>query len=335
MGACSLGFNAFALTGEKKYRDWVLEYAGAWRDRILANKGNIPTNIGLDGTVGGEWGGKWYGGTFGWNFDPSTSGRNYYMRGARTGLGTALVLTGDMSFAEPLRRQIANLYAASKTENGRVLFPQKHGDNGWYGFTANQYFDVQRDLYLWSMNAADRAHLDSDPWLRFLDAKDDGYPMRALQADFERLRRRVAAMRADTSTADTRPSDGAQRFAPVATETLVNLMLGANEPGASGNVLHARLRYFDPAARRAGLPPDVAALVRKITADSVVVTLVNINPVDSRDVIVQSGAYAEHQATQYNDSQFTVRLAPGAGDTLTIPMKRYANAPTAAFPWDR
>ncbi|MBM3754856.1 MAG: hypothetical protein FJW38_12860 [Acidobacteria bacterium] len=335
MGACSLGFNAFALTGEKKYRDWVLEYAGAWSDRVLANKGNIPTNIGLDGTIGGEWGGEWYGGTFGWNFDPSTSGRNYYMRGARTGLGTALLLTGDMSFAEPLRRQIANLYAASKTENGRVLFPQKHGDNGWYGYTANQYFDVQRDLYLWSMNAADRAHLDSDPWLRFLDGKDDGYPMRALQTDFERLRRRVAAMRADTSTADTRPSDGAQRFSPVATETLVNLMLGANEPGASGNVLHARLRYFDPDARRAGLPPDVAALVCKITADSVVVTLVNINPVDARDVIVQTGAYAEHKATQYDDSQFTVRLAPGAGDTLTVPMKRYANAPTAAFPWDR
>jgi hypothetical protein len=264
MGACSLGFNAFALTGEKKYRDWVLEYAGAWRDRILANKGNIPTNIGLDGATGSEWGGKWYGGTFGWDFDPSTSGRNYYMRGARTGMGTALLLTGDMSFAEPLRRQIANLYAASKQENGRVLFPQKHGDNGWYGYTANQYFDVQRDLYLWSMNTADRVHLDSDPWLRFLDGKDEGYPMRALQGDFERLRRRVAAMLADTSTPDTRPSDGAQRFSPVSTETLVNLMLGANEPGSSGNVLHARLRYFDPAARRAGLPPDVAALVRKI-----------------------------------------------------------------------
>ncbi len=335
MGACSLGFNAFALTGEKKYRDWVLEYAGAWRDRILANKGNIPTNIGLDGAIGGEWGGKWYGGTFGWNFDPSTSGRNYYMRGARSGLGTALLLTGDMSFAEPLRRQIANLYAASKQENGRLMIPQKYGDNGWYGFTANQYFEVQRDLYLWSMNNADRAKLDSDPWLRFLDGKDEGYPMRALQGDFERLRRRVLAMRADTSTPDTRPSDGAQRFSPVSTETLVNLMLGANEPGASGNVLHARLRYFDTAARRAGLPPDVAALVRRITADSVVVTLVNLNPVDARDVIVQTGAYAEHQATQYNDSQIRVHLAPGAGDTLTIAMKRYANAPTAAFPWDR
>ena len=152
LGACSLGFNAFAFTGEKKYRDWVLEYAGAWRDRILANGGNIPTNIGLDGKIGGEWGGKWWGGTFGWNFDPAVSGRNYYMRGARTGLGEAFLLTGDASFIDPLRKQLANLYAAQKEENGRVLLPQKYGEKGWYGYTANQYFEVQRDLYLWSMD---------------------------------------------------------------------------------------------------------------------------------------------------------------------------------------
>ena len=31
----------------------------------------------------------------------------------------------------------------------------------------------------------------------------------------------------------------------------------------------------------------------------------------------------------------TVRLAPGAGATLTLAMTRYANQPTVAFPWDR
>src|SRR5687767_2453147 len=41
LASCSLGFNAYALTGERKYRDWLLEYAGAWRDRVLANGGNI------------------------------------------------------------------------------------------------------------------------------------------------------------------------------------------------------------------------------------------------------------------------------------------------------
>ena len=35
------------------------------------------------------------------------------------------------------------------------------------------------------------------------------------------------------------------------------------------------------------------------------------------------------------DSSFAVELAPGAGETLEIGMRRYANGPTFAFPWDR
>ncbi|OYW24481.1 MAG: hypothetical protein B7Z44_20440, partial [Caulobacter sp. 12-67-6] len=283
-------------------------------------------------------------GTFGWNFDPAVTGRNYYMRGARTGLGTALLLTGDQSFAEPLRRQLANLYAVKREEGGRTLLPQKHGPNGWYGYTANQYFDVHRDLYLWSMNEADLAHLAADPWLNFLRGKNAGYPAAALAREFERLRGRVAAMRADESTKETRPSDGAQRFSPVATETLVNLMLGGNDPGSSGNILHARLRYFDPARRRAGLPEDVAALVTGLTAETATVVLVNTNPVVGRAVTVQLGAFGEHAGTYVEiggkrtalaGSDFRVELAAGAGERLVIGMKRYANRPRAEMPWER
>ena len=151
-------------------------------------------------------------------------------------------------------------------------------------------------------------------------------------------------MRNDPSTPDTRPSDGAQRYNPVAADTLVNLMLGANEPGTSGNVLHSRLRYFDPERRRAGLPEDVAALVEKMDAGSVVVTLVNTSPVHARTVVVQTGAYAEHHCVSVEAGgrkvavdapHFTVKLAAGAGETLTIAMRRYVTQPTAAFPWDR
>jgi hypothetical protein len=245
---------------------------------------------------------------------------------------------------EPLRRQIANLYAARREENGRILLPQKHGDNGWYGYTRNQYFEVQRDIYLWLMDPADRKWLADDPWSLYLDGKDPEYPLRALQGDFERLRRRMEGMRQDMTTADTRPSDGAQRFSPIATEALVNLTLGGNDPGKDGNILHSRVRYFDPQRRRAGLPEDVAALVEKITPGSVVLRLVNTSPVHARDIVVQTGAFAEHQCVaveaggarlDVNASHFTVSLEPGAGGTLTITMKRYANQPTATFPWDR
>ncbi len=54
-------------------------------------------------------------------------------------------------------------------------------------------------------------------------------------------------------------------------------MLGGLLPGKNGLILHCRLRYFDPVARRVGIPPDVAALVEKMTAESVPVTLVNTN----------------------------------------------------------
>lgn len=344
--ATTLGANAYLLTGDARYRDWVLEYAGAWRDRIIANKGNVPTNIGLDGRIGGEWDGKWYGGTFGWNFDATSNTRNYYMRGVRIGLGNAFLLSHDATFLAPLRQQLDNLYAAKKEENGRILLPNKYGDNGWWAFLPNQHFDVQRDLWLFAMDSRqppDRL-VAGDPWIAYLAGKNAAYPAEALRNGIADLRRRVQGFRNDTSSPDMRASDHAQRFTPVNTTALVNLMNGANDPGGSGNLLHARLRYFDPERRRAGLPQDVAALVDSLEDGAVTVTLVNLSQTQERDVIVQTGAYAEHTATEVTAGDrtykvggpsFTVRLANGAGTRLRITMRRYTNQPTLTFPWDR
>lgn len=340
--SATLATNGYMLTGESKYRDWLLEYAGAWRDRVLANHGNIPTNIGLDGRIGGEWNGKWYGGTFGWNFWPQESGRNYYIRGPRIAFGEALMLTGDLGFAEPLRRQIANLYAAKKVENGRILLPNKHGDDGWYGYTPNQHFDVQRDLYLWSMQAGDLEHIANDPWIAYLLGSNRDYPETALRAELERVRRQVEALRRDQSTADTRASDSPQRYNPVSAGALVNLTVGGNDPGSSGNILHSRVRYFDPVSRRAGLPSGVAALVEKIEPERVILTLVNTDPVHARKLILRMGAYGEHHCTsvslggtetKVDGRDFTVELAPGAGGALAIAQRRYAHQPALALPW--
>jgi hypothetical protein len=151
-------------------------------------------------------------------------------------------------------------------------------------------------------------------------------------------------MRADTRTPDTTMSDDPNSINPATTNALVQLMLGGLPVGRTGYPLHCRLRYFDPARRRAGLPPHVAALVDRIAEDDVAVTLVNLDPVDSHTVVVQGGAYAEHQiasvragdsgdAVPVDRPHFAVRLAPGAGQRLTIAMQRYANPPTLAFPW--
>ena len=70
----------------------------------------------------------------------------------------------------------------------------------------------------------------------------------------------------------------------------------------------------------------------------------NTNPVEPISVVVQAGGYAEHQflAASVNGKEVaidqpyvTVRLEPGAGSRLEFKMKRYANQPTLAQPWDR
>ena len=98
------------------------------------------------------------------------------------------------------------------------------------------------------------------------------------------------------------------------------------------------------AARRAGLPPDCAALIEAMDASSVTVSLVNVGKTE-RTVIVQAGAYAEHtlrtvsvddgpaQVLGDGDSTLTVVLPPRCGGRLTLGMSRYANRPSLRLPW--
>ena len=92
------------------------------------------------------------------------------------------------------------------------------------------------------------------------------------------------------------------------------------------------------------MPDDVAALVEKLTADEVTVTLVNTSQLATRQLIVQAGGYAEHQFISatingkthpVNAATLPLRLAPGAGAKVVLKMKRYANQPTMSFPWGR
>ncbi|NNK64376.1 MAG: hypothetical protein HKO98_14355, partial [Gemmatimonadetes bacterium] len=131
MAAAMVPFTAYILTQDEKYRDWVLDYIGAWRDRTEQNGGNIPSNIGLDGTIGGEWGGKWYCGVWGWTGEGE---RNYVFRGPPEGFDVALILSGDPSYTQAMRHQVDNLFAASKVVDGEVLIPHLYDDQGWGGY---------------------------------------------------------------------------------------------------------------------------------------------------------------------------------------------------------
>jgi hypothetical protein len=349
LSATTLALNAYMLTHDRKYKDWLLEYVDAWRRRMADNGGIIPSNIGLDGTIGGECGGKWYGGVYGWGFsvmDPATgklADRSRVQLGL-IGFGNAYFLTGDDRYLDPWRKQIGLVNAQKKLVDGREMYPHMYGDQGWYAYSPRKYDDGAPELWYWSMRTEDRERLPTNGWLAYLDGRDPSYPERALRADFGTIRRRVAGLHEDTTTPDTRLADDPMEFNPATVGTLVQLMLGGILPGRTGSILHCRVRHFDPQARRAGLPEDVAALVESLSADEATIVLVNVNQTEPRSVIVQAGGYAEHQFTSVvldgrevlvDRPDIAVHLAPGAGARMVLKMRRYTNAPTLAPPWDR
>ncbi len=345
--ATCLALHAYLLTHEPKYKDWLLEYVEAWRQRILNNKGIIPTNIGLDGKIGGAAGGKWYGGVYGWGFSVAMpqSGklahRNTHYLGL-AGFGNAFLLTGDDRYLNPWRKMIDLINAQGKMVKGTMGYPKMFGDAGWYEFLPEKYKIGAEEIWYWSMRADDRKRLPAGGWHAFLEGKNSTYPEDMLRQELAVIRKKVEAMRADRTTPDTRLADDPVRFNPAAAGNLVRLMLGGLHHGNRTLVLHARVRYFDPERRRAGLPEDVAALVERLDADSTTLTLVNINQVEPRLVFVQAGAYGEHQfsgvavdgkKSKVNGRHLLVRLDPGAGARLVLGTRRYLNTPTWALPW--
>lgn len=359
LAATTLHLNAFALTGQEKYKKWALEYADAWKQRSAQAGGMIPSNIGLDGKLGGEHDGQWWKGTYGWNFTifdgelEKIAHRNYFMHGAWPGFSNALLLSGDQSYVDVLRKQLSLIYAQKKQEGGKSLYPQMYGDPRgykhkgkpeWYHYTENAFSDRMTEVYLWSMKPEDYTMIPAKPaWIEYLAGKNANYPQEALSSAFSHIRSNLEDMRNDTTTADTRLADYLLDMQPVSTDALLNLTTGGYFANGRIWVLHSRFRYFDAEKRRAGLPEDVAALVEKMDNTSATVTLVNTNQVSPRTVVVQGGGYAEHQilsasingkSIPVNAKAFTVQLAPGAGTTLRVEMQRYKNAPTWAFPWN-
>jgi hypothetical protein len=347
--ATTLAANAFLLTGQSRYRDWLLEYAQAWLERMDANQGIIPSNIGLDGTIGGAAGGRWYGGVYGWGFSvvvPQTGEIAHRSRVERglVGFGNAYLLTGDRRFIDAWTGMLDRVSAQAQTIDGTTMYPRMYGDDGWYAFEPTPWSAGARECYFWTCDPRDRQRAGDDPWLKFLDGNDPEYPVRALRADFESLRQKVRGMRQDPTTPDTRLADDPMEFNPATVSTLRELMLGGIDPGRGGALLHCRLRYFDPVRRRAGLPPETAALIERMSDDEVTVTLVNLSPSARTRLIVQAGAYAEHRCltVQHDGGEvaigqphFDVLLEPGCGARLRIRTDRYANQPTLLFPWDQ
>jgi hypothetical protein len=368
LGATTLGLATFALTGDARYRYWTLEYLDAWVERTRRNGGLIPSSVGLDGRVESGYG--WYGGVYGWGFSvmeiPWRGRLAHRAVHERTpfALANALLLTGKREYVHVWRQVVEQVNANAIQESGQTLYPHmygrldrldrlQHGESldglpadgptGWYEFRAEKFAPAAEALWYWTL---DRTALEltgqTPAWVRYFDGEEPGYPDAALHAELESLRSKIAGMRADHRAADRTMSDDMNALNPATGGTLIQLMLGGMPTGRDVHALHACVRYFDPVRRRAGLPEQVAALVERFTETEVTLQLVNLDPLEEKVVVVQSGAYAEHRITRVRStpidlpvdhSHVTVRLAPGAGSRLTLTINRYVNQPTFAFPW--
>ncbi len=196
----------------------------------------------------------------------------------------AVLLTGDMGYLDIPRGQIDYLVNLGRMEDGQLLVPYRHSDDGW---TSYRPLEPQHIAQIWYMSQSDKDrqaieqfpqvqttwldvapgsakgdNIHFGPWYCYLDGRNPDYPRLILESQYAEVLRRLDKMRNDY-----RRSAGVGR-APLA----------GHQPGTHGSAGPTHLRRPPgrsttaaccmPAcaittltARRPGLPPDVGALV--------------------------------------------------------------------------
>jgi len=397
LGATTLAANAYLLTGEEKYKNWVMEYTGAWVERARVNGGIVPDNVGLSGKIGEHIDGKWWGANYGWVWP---HGWESIGQAVFIAAQNASLVAGDRRYLAFLRNQMDILAGQGITEEGTLYVPHKYGDRGLVNYKPWTFLQIlrnpdqtalQRDgwfeflpmdpmfpAHLWNMSLSpddlDRSRKlrnqqrkehaviskryrkdqggNEGAWLAYMQGELPDYPEQIMRHAIAQVYGRLAMMRSDTEDPLKYGDAYLQSRNPVNCEGLVQLTTGAPLPIYNGGLLVAQVRHFDPARRRPGLPPDVAALVSSVAEDFVALTLLNLSVDEERDLIVQAGAAGEHEFTdllmesrekgkpvkstvKVGGRFVRVSLAPGAGSTLRLGIKRFARQPTYTLPWNQ
>ncbi|MEE1736852.1 hypothetical protein PUR49_10115 [Streptomyces sp. BE147] len=237
LAATGLATNAFLLSGEQRYADWVAEYVGAWRER-LDGQDVVPDNAGLSGTVGEYLGGRWYGAHYGWSWP---HGLSPVGSATLVGASNAALLTGDAAFLDLARnpldavlRQGEQRGAGERGTLGKrwdphlramdadrtLMVPQRHNDSGWFDFTV---MPGQLPVSLWhfSRESQDQERIErlragarwdwrtvhtqrikdeaghEEPWYEFLQGRNPGFPERMLRSALDSCAERVEAIEND------------------------------------------------------------------------------------------------------------------------------------------
>jgi hypothetical protein len=375
LNATSLIANAFLYTGDDKYTRWITDYIQAWMDRAEANGGLIPDNVGPTGKIGERMGGKWWGGYYGWRWPHG----GWVMLEAMCNAGcNATLLTGDSSWLDLFRSQADKLWEMRREEDGQIMIPNKHGDQGWFEYTPHaeshtlrllmyayavgrqqqdldrieeQYGDrpLPRDLPLPVCSKAGNFHIHD--WFEYTVGRNPEFPERALEITQVEMRRRLEVIDSETldwttwrDVQDWQDVHHWQSINPVVPEGIMQMSMGTPTAVYHGGMVHAALRYFDPVDRRPGLPPHLSALVDEVETDHICVHLVNTDILETREVILQAGAVAEHEFGEVrredgdaapvavDGRHLRVRLGPATQVRLRIGLKRLAHKPTYARP---
>jgi hypothetical protein len=179
LGVGGLVLNAFLVSGEPRYADWLAGYVGAWQRRAAANGGLIPDNVGTDGAVGSQLDGRWYGGHYGWSWP---HGMYSIAQATLIGAMSAALATRDDRYLD-LPRQLldeiigrARSFAFTSSDSSIsprwrahlgpaadqpiLLVPYRHSDRGWFDWNPVQA-SVPVALWQYSADPADQARLDA------------------------------------------------------------------------------------------------------------------------------------------------------------------------------
>ncbi|MCY4402483.1 MAG: hypothetical protein OXD54_07900 [Candidatus Poribacteria bacterium] len=158
LAATTLAANAYMLTGEEKYKEWVKEYVDAWIERTEENDGIVPDNVGLSGIVGEHMEDKWYGSRYGWSWP-----HGWHSVGQAVSVAgqNAALLHRDLTYMDFPRSQIDVLIKHGIEHNDQLYVPQKYGDPGMGNYIPGPWlqYPIKND---------DETALQIDGWFEFM-----------------------------------------------------------------------------------------------------------------------------------------------------------------------
>lgn len=286
------------------------------------------------------------------------------------------MLTADPESFKLYREQSDMIWSLGKEIDGVFMIPARYSNDGWCdwrepidiaGFVRNQIL-----LYYYTQLEEDHARMmrmpgaaegwplevesfgkggqfETAPWHTWaVDGGSPDYPIEVLEATMREIGRRMKMIEEDDWSEEAIQHWDVhhwQNVSPVVPQGLLQLTCGTPGIVYHGGLLNTRVFHFDPVEGKPGLPHNVAALVHKVSADSVDITLVSTDVLQTRKLIIQAGAFREHRFTTatFGDGRtvavdgphIELVLAAGAQCEIHLGMALHANTdPSYLRPWD-